>query len=146
MKTKFNSIFLVVYMLCSFMLGNTTALAQAESNEIFDSFLLKFDSDKNFQVSRVNFPVMFIGLDDEYFKPDTSYIKKGDWKLIELFSEEQVALNVRNQIYDNFDLELEDTGERVFSTYTIVGGMNIHFYFKRINGKWFLVKIQDLST
>ena len=104
MKTKINSI-LVVYMLFSFMLGNSTAFAQAKSNEIFDSFfLLKFGSDDNFQKSRVVFPITHIGIDDEYFKPDTSYIEKEDWKHIKIFSEEMVALNVRTQVYDNFDL------------------------------------------
>lgn len=50
------------------------------------------------------------------------------------------------QTYDSFDLNMEDSGERVFSLKGNMNGISVYYYFKRINGKWFLVKFEDTST
>tara|TARA_Y100001935_G_C16931712_1_gene325759 strand:+ start:64 stop:477 length:414 start_codon:yes stop_codon:yes gene_type:complete len=124
------------------------SLISAQSNEIekFHSFLVSFSSDSLFQLSRIQFPVTSVTLDQEYFEEVESKIQKADWTYIDLIGDELFKLDVRTQTYDNFDLKLEDSGERVFSLISLYGGMHIYYYFKRVNGKWFLVKLRDIST
>ncbi len=124
------------------------SLISAQTNEVekFDSFLVSFSSDSLFQLSRIQFPVISVTLDQEYFEEVESNIQKTDWTYIDLIGDELFKLDVRTQTYDNFDLKLKDTGERVFSLLSLYGGMHKYYYFKRVNGKWFLVKLRDVST
>ena len=48
-------------------------------------------------------------------------------------------------IYDNFDCKLRETDERVFRWKGFTG-MDERYFFKRISGKWFLIKIENLGT
>jgi hypothetical protein len=42
--------------------------------------------------------------------------------------------------FDNFDCKFRDTGEMVFCWKGFTD-MDVRYYFKRLEGKWFLVKI-----
>jgi len=128
------------------LLSPSLVFSQTNIPEQFESILLNFSSDSLFQISRIEFPVVSVTLDQEYFEEVKSEIQKSNWVFVNLFGEELTRLNFRTQIYDNFELKMDDSGERVFSSLSIVGGMHIYYYFKRINGKWFLVKFKDVST
>lgn len=43
-------------------------------------------------------------------------------------------------------MNLRKTNERVFVWSGVENGIFINSYFKRIKGKWYLVKKEDLST
>ena len=116
--------------------------AQANQKEDFTSFLYQFSSDSLFQINRIQFPLTFITLNYEIFEEVEKKIQEKDWRFETVFP----AQERRAQVYDNFDRELRDSDERVFSWHGIDNGINIHYFFKRINGKWFLVKYEDTST
>jgi hypothetical protein len=118
------------------------ACAQPEN---FDNFLKKFANDSTFQISRVQFPLQYKYLNRENFNVDSSNLLLKDYKITRLYN---VLLNCAEaypMIYDNFDCKLRETNERVFRWKGFTG-MDERYYFKRISGKWFLIKIENLGT
>lgn len=113
-------------------------------NEKFEDFLLEFCFNEKFQKERVKFPFMYVHYNEQFTSLDTSYIQEKDWIFRQLFCTPEN--NSFSQIYDNFNHELTDTNERVFAWYGIGNGIKDFLYFQRINGLWYLLKEEDLST
>ena len=113
-------------------------------NEDFISFFEEFCFNKDFQIKRIKFPLKSIHYNEEYTKLDTSYIQKEEWVHKRFYfgpNDESYG-----QIYDSFEHKLQDTNERVFAWHGLGNGIQIFYYFKRIEGKWYLIKEEDLST
>jgi hypothetical protein len=122
---------------------NTREKSEKITNEDFFEFLENFSRNKNFQISRIKFPFMFIHLNEEYTKRDTSFINQNNWVFKEFYFGNNDSYG---QIYDNFNHKLRDTDERVFAWHGIGNGIEEYFYFKRINGLWYMIREEDLST
>lgn len=117
---------------------------EIEIKENFIQFLEEFSLDDKFQLSRIKFPLLFICLNESFADMDTSYIELTEWKpRYFCFGPDQTSFY---QIYDNFQHKLRDTDERVFAWHGIGNGIKNFLYFKRIDGRWFLVKEEDFST
>ncbi|MGB1295726.1 MAG: DUF4348 domain-containing protein [Flavobacteriales bacterium] len=112
--------------------------------ENFDNFFHRFMTDWDFQISRIKFPLQF-----DHFKDGvpgteivTSKLTVDNWKHDYFFiNESSIPI-----IYDNFELNLRKTNERVFVWGGVENGIFVTSYFKQIKGKWYLVKKEDLST
>ena len=112
--------------------------------EDFDRFFHKFMMEADFQLSRVKFPLEFVGFKDGYpgDEMDSIYFQKENWQHNSYYlGEESIPI-----IYDSYEMELRNTDERVFVWAGVENGINVKFYFKRINGKWYLINIEDFST
>jgi hypothetical protein len=115
-----------------------------EKHENFEKFLYKFSTDSIYQISRIKFPLEYKTwkLKRDYLgEIETKLIKQEDWKHDYMFMTE----SYRPQIFDNFEGILKDTNERLFCWFGIETGLNIKFFFKRIDGKWYLIKKEDLG-
>ena len=112
--------------------------------EKFDNFFHKFMIEPDFQLSRVKFPLEFVGFRDGYpgDDMDTIYFQKDKWQHNSYYSDKQ-SIPI---IYDNFEMELRNTDERVFVWVGVDNGINVKSFFKRIDGKWYLIKVEDFST
>ncbi|WP_242134106.1 DUF4348 domain-containing protein [Aestuariivivens marinum] len=103
------------------------------NNENFDSFFWKFMTDSTFQISRINFPLKYISWKESIGgEIDTIGIKKAEWEY-DLF-----YLNTaseRTQIYDNFELNLRPSNERLLHWYGVETGGDVKYYFEGFNGK-----------
>jgi hypothetical protein len=113
--------------------------------EDFDKFLIKFSNDSIFQVSRVEFPLKYVFLDDDTFETDSSMINKVDYRFNRFHYTLLECSEAYPVFYDNFKRELRDTGERVFRWKGFTG-MDERYYFKRKNNKWFLVRVEHVGT
>ena len=112
--------------------------------EDFDEFFYKFMIEPEFQLSRIKFPLEFVGFKDGYpgEETDTIYLTEDQWKHNHFYlNESSIPL-----IYDNFDMKLRDTDERIFVWSGVENGIYVTYYFRRIKGKWFLIKEEDFST
>ncbi|HPS05572.1 MAG TPA: DUF4348 domain-containing protein, partial [Tenuifilaceae bacterium] len=118
------------------------ACAQPEN---FDDFLKKFSNDSTFQLSRVQFPLQYEYLNRETFNIDTCNLLLQDYKITRLHNVLLKCSEAYPMIYDNFDCKLRETDERVFRWKGFTG-MDERYFFKRISGKWFLIKIENLGT
>ncbi len=112
--------------------------------EDFDTFFYQFMSDQNFQKSRINFPLTFIHFKDDYpgEETDTTFLTKEKWEHSHYFlNETYIPI-----IYDNYEMKLRNTNERVFVWSGVENGIYVTSFFQRIEGKWFLIKKEDLTT
>ena len=120
----------------------TTKINNQNKNEEFESFLYKFSSDSVFQINRIKFPLEYVTLNYDTYEEIKTTIDKKNWRMDYLFMNEEK----RSQIYDNFSLSFKDTDERVFCWHKVENGINVMYFFKRIEGKWYLIKFEDTST
>jgi len=102
------------------------------SQESFEYFLIKFSEDKDFQKSRIIFPIKV----DEYilgepYRLDTLKIDNWDTDKYE-FHPEGFA------IYDNKQMRLRNTNFRMVRWFAYEACGDLQFHFKNIKGKWFL--------
>ncbi len=111
--------------------------------ENFDEFFSHFMYDTAFQLERVVFPLEFVHLDYENdYEVVSTAIKKADWAHQRFYANQQAY----PALYNNYDMKLEDTNERLFAWRGVDNGIYTAYYFKRIEGKWYLTKWEDLST
>jgi|SRR5690606_15170076 len=125
------------------LLASITTYGQT-GKENFDAFMYQFGSDTAFQLERIKFPLEFVTWEDPTEiggEIVTHKITKDKWKHDFMYMNE----SYRAQIYDNFNGELRDTDERLFQWIGVETGADVKFYFKRIDGKWFLVKKESLG-
>jgi len=113
-----------------------------ENKEHFDSFIQDFSSDSSFQMSRIQFPLPFKTMNHETYEEMEMTLSEDQWNFHSVLPNHESF----TQTYDNFNMEMDDSGERVFSLTGNSNGINIYYYFKRVGGKWFLVKFEDTST
>ena len=116
----------------------------SQNNEKFEVFIEKFANDSIFQVSRVSFPLNYVFVDDENFEVRKVKMPKEKYVKTRLFFNLVGCSEAYTVFYDNFNLKLDDTGERVFQWKGFTG-MDTRYYFKRISKKWYLVKIEILG-
>ncbi len=119
------------------------------NNEDFWLFFMKFMEDSTFQISRIKFPLTYItwkklpnGNLDIGGEIDTVKIDRNNW-LYDSFYINQAT--ERTQVYDNFNLQFHPTNERALHWFGVETGGDIKYFFKGFNGKWFLVKKEDLG-
>ena len=125
------------------LLNHQIILSQSEREE-FDSFFYKFSTDSSFQIKRIQFPLLKISPDNVLDNPDSTKILEKDWQHNYFYFASNSTS--RPQIYDSFSAKLNDTDERVFAWLGIETGVQIYYFFKRIEGTWYLIKIKDDST
>ena len=99
---------------------------ESKGNESFFVFINEFSNNEDFQMNRTIFPLECVSWDLEKDTTVTFYVNKNEWEYTKLFG-------------DNFECEFRDTDQRVFQWRGFTD-MDIRFYFKRIEGNWFLIK------
>jgi hypothetical protein len=125
------------------LLSSISMYGQTE-NENFNGFMFRFGSDPAFQLERIIFPLEYVTWEDSLEiggEMVTHRVTKNKWDHDYLYMNE----SYRGQVYDNFDGELRNTDERLFQWIGVETGVNVKFYFRRIKGKWFLVKKESLG-
>lgn len=127
----------IIYVLLANILLVSNLYSQY-NNENFDSFFYNFSTDKEFQLERIKFPLEFITWKDE--GTIGSGIETKTWTHDFFYMNESSV----PQVYDNFEGKLKDTDERLFNWIGVETGVNVKYYFKRIDGLWHLIKKENL--
>jgi hypothetical protein len=110
-------------------------IAQA-SSEDFNLFFKKFNADAAFQLSRVRFPFKMLEMPDQEEKQaPPRFTQKKDWKYFRMLTEGETVTKRKhiNKTTVRIQLMVKETGVLVF------------YYFKCINGKWWLDHSEDAS-
>ncbi len=147
MKYLLVGVIFIITSMCFYSNSNNDEKSPYNSinnKEVFEVFLMKFCYEENFQMDRIKFPLQYTQLNEDLTESETVYLQSKDWEYTNLGFDPKTEL--RHQIYNNFEHSLNDTDERVFALFGIRDGLEIYYYFKRINGIWFLIKYEDLST
>lgn len=112
-------------------------------NEDFVDFIIKFSFDESFQIERIMFPLKKYALDNTLNSEVKTKLQKTNWTHIQLINNKQTYIT---DIQSKCDLEEIYENERIFALLGIETGIDVKYFFKNINGKWFLVRIEDYST
>jgi hypothetical protein len=131
-------------IICIFLVLTFSIKSLAQKPENFNSFFVSYATDEKFQLDRTKFPLEFITWENPTEiggEIVTKHITKEDWEHNYFYMNEYV----RPQIYDNHESELRDTDERLFEWIGIETGANEKYFFKRIDGLWYLIKKENLG-
>ena len=125
---------LIILLLVIFCFQSCGQEVQKKTDkEDFITFLSDFSSMSDFQKKRIS---------NKFIECEITTEGDSTCKLIKIKSWNHIKLvtNYVNRIYDDFNLNTNDTDERVFSIERIEGGSSTYYYFQRKKGQWFLVK------
>ncbi len=130
---------------------NIDSLAKKENydNEDFNIFFMRFMTDSVFQKSRIKYPLKYITWSTNSYgdvdlggEIDTIQITEANWQYDPFYFNNA---SERTQIYDNFELKFRPSNERLLHWYGIETGGDAKYYFNGFEGKWFLIKKEQLG-
>ena len=136
---------LAPWMLIALLAAPLTAHA-----EDFRTFVWRFFNDPEFQISRVEFPIAVVTVEDDPVKVLVAKEKKllkSEWKHLpgpEHFRCKKSCYDI--VFYDNFDRKFRDSSERIIAFEGVNNGINSALFFRHKDGKWMLVKWDDQSN
>jgi len=125
------------------LVGSTWAGDNAVRQEGFDDFFTEFMENPEYQKSRIQFPILSLSYQMESDKADSIRIDRAHWRYNE-FKTLRTGTQVRQ--FDNFARKTRDTDERVISLIGNDNGIQFSYFFRRVEGRWFLVQILDESS
>jgi len=129
---------IIISLLLFINLSNLNA-----QNESFDDFINSFAQDSVFQLSRIVFPLSIRCWDYEVDQEVTITINEKKWQFDRLhYSIIENGGDAYTVFYDNFDCKFSETDEMVFRWRGFTD-MDTRYYFKRVDGLWFLIMIMD---
>lgn len=135
----------ILSLLClsSLVLGCTQRSSPTCEN--FNQFLLQFSTDKNFQTSRIIFPLRVVVLNEEYSDTVETLIEENQWTHEYIFFS-KYCLEEYPQVYHSHDIMNDQSTERVLAWRGLENGIAVFYYFKCHGGDWYLIRKDDLST
>ncbi len=116
----------------------------SSQSEDFSVFLEKFSEDRIFQLKRVSFPLHAVvgNPDDEGLAPMQQVIEKQDWEYIDLSYDSTYI----SRDYDQYVQKVHfKSDSAIVEQRGIDNGIYANYYFKKTNGKWYLVGLEDTS-
>lgn len=125
-----------IIVLFSVFLINSVLIAQNKQvNEDFSLFLKKFTTDKNFHLSRINFPLT-VKMNNDDFELVDYIIAKSNYKMIQL--NDKGSQYQQKSIPKNSTVIIKQKGND--------NGILIEYVFEQKNGLWYLKTWIDAST
>ncbi len=112
------------------------------SSRAFDIFLWDFMIDSVLQKESIDFPLEKVTLNTKHGGLDTSFITSKDWKHDPIYAYNSTE---RSQVYDNYEMLLNHSRERLVHWFGLETGGNIRYYFK-FTDRWKLIKIENFGT
>jgi hypothetical protein len=110
------------------------------TNESFNDFFEQFATDKDFQFSRIRFPLAFTYYDTRYDTTATTVLKSTQWRYESFAINDKVWL----WVFDNFNAVMIDSGERLVQWRGNRKKWLANYYFKRQGSRWYLVRKEEL--
>lgn len=113
----------------------------------FRVFVREFFSSEDFQADHIRFPLESVTLDYETSDFTSEFISKAEWNFAKgpaYFECEKSCYDI--MIYDTFSKHQESSGKRVLAFEGAQNGINSSMYFQLVDGKWYLVKVEDFNN
>ncbi len=109
-------------------------------SEEFNLFLENFSLIEEFQISRIKFPLLECQYTGQYAMP-CDKISEAAWSHLVLIDTLHAPSTITN-IYDNFGLQMRNSGERVLAFEATETNVCNYYFFEAIEEKWYLVRIE----
>ncbi|GAB3517347.1 hypothetical protein GCM10027442_36500 [Emticicia fontis] len=103
--------------------------------EDFNTFLKRFCTEKDFQLSRIKYPLTSKYYEIDTDKPTIKITQKGEWEFSDLIRKDYIKKVSRKHSKKYIlNITIDETG------------VDVNYIFELINGKWFLTTTIDHST
>lgn len=130
-------LFLSVFVFLNCFTVKLVGQSITSKNEDFTEFFNRFSVDRNFQFSRIVFPIKIIQTDDG--SKTTKFIARKNWKFTDL-----KALSIKNKKVRLKQMQIKS--DEINIQYSISDtGILVNHYFKKTNGEWWLIYVNDES-
>ena len=118
----------------------------ASDGENFYDFLNQFNTDRIFQLARIEFPVKasISGTELDGMPPREESIAKQEWEHLDLTYDSTYVI----RDYDQYHQDVFFGNNPDSATVELRGinnGIYANYYFKRKDGKWYLVRLEEAS-
>ena len=138
-------------VIITFLLSGCATTSNIPQTVEFRHFIRDFFNDRSFQLQHVRFPAPHIHYGANGSETGgtivTTYIENDNWKHLSGPDYYKCQINCFDVvIYDNFSRKHGESNKRVLSFEGVNNGINSSLYFERINGQWFLVKLELLDN
>src|ERR1035437_8624352 len=126
-----------------FLLSFGTFNKSLQNDFSFGQFFKSFSKDSVFQMSRIKFPLDYFSLDKDGTQEEM-IIEKYEWTFIDFTGD---AASYKHDI-DRFKPVVRKMGKDsvIYVREGVDNGIHIEYTFRKIEGKWVLVKIFDTSN
>lgn len=125
----------IIVLFSVFLINNVLIAQNKPVNEDFSLFLKKFTTDKNFHLSRINFPLT-VKMNNDDFELVDYIIAKSNYKMIQL--NDKGSQYQQKSIPKNSTVIIKQKGND--------NGILIEYVFEQKNGLWYLKTWIDAST
>lgn len=130
-------------------LKRSTTIRESKINKItneenFNEFILKFNKDSIFQISRIDFPLKVKESDfEKEYRLSEIIIQKANYQKMDFTYLE----SYKKQEYDKFEQDIKiEKNSAVIKIRGIDNGIFADYIFEKRNGKWYLITWIDSST
>ncbi len=121
----------------------TDERGKTETYENFNSFLDEFSNNRRFQLKRIVFPIKVVVPNVEEgpgLTPMEETVEKHNWELLDLSYDSTYATREYDKYVQTINFR-KDTAHVALRG--IDNGIYADYYFKAINGKWYLVTLSE---
>ncbi len=125
-----------VFFLCFLFLGCVLKAKQDVEADSFDVFYEKFHSDTAFQISRIVFPLPGINTEEMSVLDSIYFWEREGWEY-----------HQKPKVYgsDEYGIKVQKTDSIVEEViYSKIPGFVFKREFKKINGEWYLVRLESV--
>jgi hypothetical protein len=136
MKVKILLLSIIFLFMCLNLISPNT-------DEDFFDFLNRFSFDKDFQIKRIKFPLEKNILTDDFASEIKKSLTIKEWEYVNLLGEKSSYFT---DLQYSFKEENEKLPERIFAFIGIENGINIKYYFKKFDGIWYMIRVDDFSS
>ena len=118
--------------------------SSSDHKESFNLFARRFCSDSSFQFERISFPLEKVITNET---TGSESIEKEEWQYTELYcSDGEYLIGVYNDEAAIDEVQKDETDNKVIYISGYGTGLSLYYFFKRVEGKWFLISIRDSSN
>ncbi|MBS1543967.1 MAG: DUF4348 domain-containing protein [Bacteroidetes bacterium] len=131
-------------LLCLVLYSCLTSTKSQDVDNSFEDFLSKFSNNKEFQKSRVKFP-----LDFTYYEGVAPPVevhkdpKINEWEHIEFLPD---SITAKGEGGHTTSIVESSQDRRLVHRTGIDVGISVQYFFEKIRGRWFLVKVVNASN
>ena len=142
---------IIIYYLGVLIISGCASKANIPQTVEFRHFIRDFFKHEAFQKSHIQFPLAVVYFSYNENESDsvlsTKFINKDEWRHYGGPRYYQCERNCFDLvIYDDFKKSHSESNERVLSFEGINNGINSSLYFRKINGRWYLVKHEQFDN
>lgn len=129
-----------IFILIAFFNLFINSLAQDTNSSVYN-FIFKFTVDEKYQIMHINFPLTIMKYDNSLSNKIVEKVDSSNWIHVNL-------IDIKSKYFTDIESSKNENYEKEFIVLKIgiETGLNLRYCFIKINGEWYLDRIEEFST